>query len=303
MTKTNDPGLGSNFDAQPRRLLNRDGSYNIRRIGGLTGIRDIYKFLLDLSWPAFIGLSFVTYLFLNVLFAIAYLLVGIDELSGTDPAHSDFLNAFFFSVQTLTTIGYGHIAPNGLSANLVAVVESFAGLMSIALITGLLYGRFSKPSGKIAFSKNIILTSHNGTPSVMFKIVNQRNSTLLNAHVKVMLIMDSPDDPDGNRKEYHRLPLEFDTIHFFPLTWTIVHEINEESPLYSVSLAEMRRRNCEIIALVQAFDDTHHQNVFERSSYAGDQWIENVRFVRNFKVDDTGMIELYVRDLDQWESL
>src|SRR3989338_7652055 len=208
MAKTKDPGLGSSFDSKLKRLVNEDGSYNIRRIGGLTGIRDFYKFLIDLNWWKFLLLSFGIYLFINALFAVVYLLVGIDQLAGIDPQHSDFLNAFFFSVQTLTTIGYGHIAPSGLAANLVAVVESFIGLLSIALITGLLYGRFSKPSSKIAFTKYIMLTPHKNGQAVMFKMVNQRNSTLLNASVKLMLIMDQGVEKNQTAKEYYRLNLQ-----------------------------------------------------------------------------------------------
>ncbi len=303
MTKTKDPGLGSNYDEKIDRIMNEDGSYNIRRLGGLTGVRDIYKFMIDLNWIQFVLMAFAAYLIINLIFALLYLMIGIEQLSGLDPNHSDFLNAFFFSVQTLTTIGYGHIAPSGLEANLVAVVESFVGLMIIALITGLLYGRFSKPSSKIAFSQNVIITDHNGGKAVMFKMVNQRNSTLLKASVKVLMTMDSENSTNGIIKEYHRLPLQIDHIDFFPLTWTIVHDINSKSPLYNMSMDEIRKRNCELITLVEAFDETHHQNVFERRSYAGDQWLENVRFVRNFRPNSRGQMELYIREIDRVEPI
>lgn len=301
--KTNDPGLGSNFESKLERLVNEDGTYNIRRQGGLTGVRDIYKFLIELSWWRFILLSFTTYILINIAFAALYLLIGIEELNGTDPNHSDFLNAFFFSVQTLTTIGYGHIAPSGLAANLIAVVESFVGLLSIALITGLLYGRFSRPSSKIVFSKNVLITPFGKGNALMFKIVNQRNSTLLNASAKVLMIMDKGPESTDTMKEYYRLPLQIDNIHFFPLTWTILHEIDEESPLYGMDVSMIRKRNCEIIALIEAFDETHHQSVFERRSYAGDQWVENMKFTRNFSTNDRGEVELRIHELNRLEPL
>lgn len=303
MTKANDPGLGSKFESKVERLLNQDGTYNIKRIGGLKGIRDIYKLLIDLSWLQFVGLAFITFLLVNTLFAGLYLLIGIDQLSGISPDHSDFMNGFFFSVQTLMTIGYGHISPNGFGANITSVIESFIGLMGIALMTGLIYGRFSKPSSKIAFSKNIIISPFREGNALMFKIVNQRNSTLLNVRVKVMLIMDSTTGDNNVLKQYHSLPLQIDQIHFFPLTWTIVHEIRDNSPLEGFSLKELMDKNAEVIVLIEAYDETHHQNIFERHSYAGAQWLENVRFKKNYLVNQKGEIELYIKELDVIEAI
>lgn len=303
MTQTNDPGLGSKFESKVERLLNQDGTYNIKRIGGLTGIKDIYKFLIDLSWLQFVGLAFATFIVINILFAAIYLSIGTDQLAGTSPAHSDFANAFFFSVQTLMTIGYGHISPNGIGANIASVIESFVGLMGIALMTGLIYGRFSKPSSKIAFSSNIIISPFKSGQALMFKVVNQRNSTLLNVRVKLMLIMDSKTENSSVFKEYHLLPLQIDQIHFFPLTWTIVHEIHADSPLSEKSLNEILNRNAEVIVLIEAYDETHHQNIFERHSYAGSQWLENVRFKKNYSVNQKGEIELYIKELNAIESI
>ena len=186
MTKTKDPGLGSSYKNKVKRIINEDGSYNIKRHGGLQGIKDIYKSLIDLNWTQFILLALTGYILTNVLFACIYLAVGIDQISGSEGNYPPFFTGFFFSVQTLTSVGYGHLSPTGFSASLVAAFESFVGLMGIALITGLLYGRFSKPSSKILFSKNIILTSLKEDKAIMFKMVNQRNSTLLNASVKIV---------------------------------------------------------------------------------------------------------------------
>lgn len=303
MAKTKDPGLGSSFDKKLKRMVNEDGSYNIRRIGALSGVRDFYKFLIDMSWWKFISLAFGMYLFVSAIFATIYVLIGIEQLNGIDPQHSNFLNAFFFSVQTVTTIGYGHITPSGLAANLIAVVESFIGLLSIALITGLLYGRFSKPSSKITFTKHILLTPYKNGQAVMFKMVNQRNSTLLNASVKLVLIMDQGVGENETSKDYFQLNLQIDSVQFFPLTWTIVHEIDEESPLFGMDLSDIRARSCEVLALVEAFDETHHQTVIERRSYAEDQWISNVRFARNYRTTDKGTVELFIGELDKLEEL
>lgn len=298
MTKTKDPGLGSTFTSKISRFINEDGSYNIKRKGGLSGVKDIYKLLIDLRWWQFICLAFATYLIINILFAFLYMMIGIDQISGLNKEFHPFLSAFFFSNQTLTSVGYGQLAPIGLGANSLAAFESFVGLIIIALITGLLYGRFSKPTSKIAFSKNVIISPFQDSSALMLKMVNKRNSTLLNTSVKIMLILDSGENPDFSTKEYHRLNLQIDDIHFFPLTWTIVHEINDESPLYQLTLDEIKSRNAEVIVLVEAFDETHHQIVLERQSYGGEQWISNVKFARNFRTNSKGEIELYVNELN-----
>jgi inward rectifier potassium channel len=219
-------------------------------------------------------------------------------LSETNEHSNNFFNAFFFSVQTLTSVGYGQISPIGMGANIVATIESFIGLMSIALITGLLYGRFSKPTSKIKYSQNIIITPLAERKALMFKMVNQRNAVLLNTRVKIILNLDKGIGQGAFNKEFHQLELQVDQVNFFPLTWTIVHEITEDSPMNNLSLDELKKRNAEVFVFVEAFDETHNQNIVEKRSYAGDQFIEDVKFDKNFKINSDGMIELHIEDLD-----
>ena len=291
---TKDPGLGSNHEHQVKRLINKDGSYNVKRIGGLKGFKDFYKLLIDISWLKFIGFSLIIYFALNVIFALLYLSIGIKNINGLDENTSDFLNAFFFSVQTLTTVGYGALHPSGATLNLIATIEAFIGIMATALITGVLYGRFSKPSSKILFSNNAIITPFKNGNALMFKLVNKRNSILLNASIKVILAIENKD----KKKEYHQINLQIDTIHFFPLTWTIVHEISSESPLSDLTIKDLQQRNAELIILVEAFDETHSQNVIERHSYAENQWKEGVKFAKNFHANKDGVIELHIKELN-----
>ena len=273
------------------------------RHGALKGIRDSYKFLVEISWWQFLLISLAYYVLVNAIFATLYLIVGIDGISGVNSETPDFLNAFFFSVQTFTSVGYGQLSPISMGVNIVGTVESFAGLMSIALITGLLYGRFSRPKAKIGFSQNIIITPFQDTSAMMFKMVNKRDSTLLDAHVKVILIMDRGGSVDQFNKMYFQLDLELDSIHFFSLTWTIVHKIDESSPIHKLSLADLKSRNAEILVLVQAFDETHSQVIKEKHGYGDSEWLEGVKFDRNFSINDSGILELYIDDLDKVSKL
>ncbi len=304
MVKTTDPGLGSNYNQELKRMVNADGSYNMIRRGALRGIRDFYKFLIDATWWQFILLSLCYYLAVNAIFAVIYLICGIHGISGVNPEISDFSNTFFFSAQTFTSVGYGTMSPISFAVNVVGTLESFVGLMSIALITGLLYGRFSKPKSKLLFTKNIIITPYQDTTAMMFKVVNQRDSILLNTKVKAILIMDQGGEAQNQfNKTYFQLNLELDHIHFFPLTWTIVHKIDNTSPLFGLTMEDLDKRNAEVLILVEAFDETHSQMITERHAYGGDQWLDGVKFDRSFTINENGTLELHIDDLDNLISL
>lgn len=303
MARQNDPGLGSKYSKQVKRLINEDGSYNIVRKGGIHGFKDFYKFLIDIPWFPFMGLLLLAYIITNVLFACCYLFSGIEYIHGIDSAMHPFFHAFFFSVQTFTTVGYGGLAPTGISANLIATFEAFIGLLAFAIATGLLYGRFSKPSSKIRFSKNIILTPFENSHAIMFKMVNVRNTILLNSKVEALFILDTASDSNRFDKLYYTLNLETDFINFFPLTWTIVHKITENSPFNELSLAELKLRNAEVVVLLETFDETFSQTILTKHSFGGEQWMENVKFARNYDTSDDGGIILHVNKIDELEKI
>lgn len=303
MAQQNDPGLGSKYSKQVKRLINEDGSYNIIRKGGIHGVKDFYKFLIDIHWLAFLSLLLAGYILINVLFAFCYLSVGIEQLNGIDATIHPFFHAFFFSVQTFTTVGYGGIAPTGIISNLIASFEAFIGLLAFAIATGLLYGRFSKPSSKIRFSANIVITPFEEGKALMFKMVNERNTMLLNSKVEAMFIMDSAKHSNRFDKLYYKLNLETDFITFFPLTWTVVHKIKDDSPLYDLSLAELKSRNAEVVILVESFDETFSQTILTKHSFGGDQWLENVKFARNYDISDDGIVVLHVDQIDELEKI
>jgi len=303
-----DLGLGNVAPSQTRRrLLEKDGSFNVVRRGdSFWSSANLYHHLLDLGWPAFLSWAALGYLALNLVFATIY--TGLDlrfvALVGEGPATGfhRFLRAFYFSVQTSSTIGYGQISPHGDIANLVVAVESFFGLLGLALVTGLVFARFSRPTAHILFSEHALIAPYReGGRGFMFRIVNGRKSQLIGLSVQV--ILSWLDEVNGSSaRSFHFLKLERDTVPFFSLNWTLVHPMDEQSPLHGVGAEDLLRREAEFTVLLTGMDETFSQTVHARSSYRAAEVIEGARFVRMFQVADDGRTEIDLRRLDEHES-
>jgi len=299
-----DPGLGKTYRKSVKRVLKEDGTFNIKRIGTVRRLKDFYKFLVDLSVWKFATFLVGSFILANIVFAGIYIAIGTEHLQGINPNQHPFIAAFYFSAQTFTTVGYGAIAPKGNLISFVAAMEAFVGLIAFAIATGLIYGRFSRPSTKIAFSHNVIIAPYEDKTAVMFKMVNQRNSVLLNTKVNVMLsIAEKHQETENVIREYYQLPLEVDFVRYFPLTWTIVHEINEESPLFGLSIKDIKEQLAELLILVEAFDETYSQTVLRKHSYAENQWVTGVKFKKNFHADENGTIILNIHEISDLEPL
>ena len=293
---TFDPGLTQKFTVPLRRAINKDGSFNVHRRG--TTWRDVngYLYLINMPWPGFFACILLGYFVVNTLFALVYYALGPDQLQGgtdatTSMAH--FLNSFFFSAHTLTTVGYGSISPKGTAANVVAAFEAMTGLMGFALATGLLYGRVSRPSARIGYSETMVIAPYVEGTSLQFRVVNKRANTLMELEAKVML-MTVEGEPGKRKRDYRVLKLERHNVYFFPLTWTIVHPIDEHSPLHGKTAADLHRLQAEILILIKGFDDTFSQTVHSRYSYRYDEIVWGARFAPAFDVDAAGDIVLEV---------
>ena len=284
-----DPGLGSKYRPGEKRLMNKDGTFNVQKIGVPGNIRDTYQTLIKITWTKFFVLTFVFIVLLNILFAIAYVFIGVDDLVGDQEGDfwQNFSEAFFFSFQTFTTVGYGHISPIGKLVNFVAAIESATGLMVFAIITGLLYGRFSRPSMRLLFSDNAIVAPYKEGWGLMFRVVNLRKSTLLEIGASVALTIHIKEGGENKRK-YYRLNLEIDKIEFFPATWTIVHSIDDKSPFNTLDLNNLEKEDLEIVIQLNAFDDTFSQYVHSRYSYQGSEIIVGAKFKPASRVGDNG---------------
>jgi inward rectifier potassium channel len=292
---TFDPGLTQQFTGVLRRSINKDGSFNVSRRGGSWRDFHPYLYMLNMSWPWFFTAVLFGYLLINVLFALVYFGLGPGQLQGADGANEmdRFLNDFFFSTHTLTTVGYGNMVPATVTANTVASLEAIAGLMAVALGTGLMFGRFSRPSAKIAFSERILMAPYQDQKSLQFRIVNLRPNILM--ELEANLVLMTVEGPPGKMtRRFQPLKLERDKIYFLALTWTIVHPLEETSPLYGKNAEDLERLQAEFVILIKAFDDTFSQVVHSRYSYRYDELAWQAKFQPAFEIDESGDMILNV---------
>lgn len=277
-----DLGFGAVVGRESRlRLLNRDGSFNVTRSGlGFFDSFAPYHLLLTTSWRGFLAAVSAIYLALNLIFAAAYLACGPDALIGAGGAMMGgrFAQAFFFSIQTFATIGYGQVAPNGTAANLVVTVEALVGLMYQALATGLLFARFTRPTAALLFSREAVVAPYRDGRGLMMRIVNRRRNEIIELTAQVLFSYLEPDDRGGTVRRYALLPLERNRVTFFPLSWTLVHPIDEASPLATRTLDDLVRAEAEILVLLSGIDEALEQTVHARSSYQAHEIVWNARF-------------------------
>lgn len=274
------------------RLINLDGSFNVERRGLPRGqALSVYQSLIAMSWPRFTAIVVGAYVSINLVFALLYLTLGIDHIAGhTGAAALDcFWDAYFFSAQTLTTVGYGRMSPTGFSASAVASLESLLGLMGFALGTGLLYSRFARPQARLLFSRQALIAPYRGGAGLMFRMANGRKNQLIEAEVQVSLSVANAKD--GTRM-YHELPLERRMIHFFPLSWTVVHPIDAASPLFGFGPEEFRRCDGEIFVQLKAFDDTFSQTIYSRYSYRLEDVVYGAKFAYIYGRSEKGAVTI-----------
>ncbi|MBE9154515.1 ion channel [Cyanobium sp. LEGE 06113] len=228
--------------------------------------REPYLLALSLSWPLFLGLLALVYLAINLLFASLYL-ADPAGLAGTAAGRASFAEAFFFSVQTLGSIGYGALHPVSLYVNLLVVAESFSGLLFIALSTGLVFARFSRSSARIRFSKLAVVHRYNGLPTLSFRLANERGNNILEARVRAYLSLDEISHEGHHMRRLLPLPLERDQGIAFLLVWTAQHRIDASSPLHGLSVEALERLNAELVVSFSGVDETIERPIHSRCSW------------------------------------
>jgi inward rectifier potassium channel len=300
-----DLGFGSRVSQQSRqRFLNRDGTFNVERKGlGFLRSHNIYHWFLTISWVKFFLLIAAAYFVINIVFAFGYMLCGTDALHGLEGYSVDraFLEEFFFSVQTLATIGYGRLSPNNMAANVIVTFEALVGLLGFALATGLLFARFSRPNAKIIFSNNAIIAPYRDAKALMFRIANQRSNQLLDVQAIVTLGLLETVNGVTSRK-FHQLSLEREKVVFFPLHWVIVHPIDETSPLHGFTKERFTEADAEIFILLTGTDETFSQSVHARSSYKHEEVRWGVKFTDMFLPTDDGIMSIDLRKIHDVED-
>ena len=296
-----DLGLGTRTG--PGRGVNRDGTFNVRRVGlPLFRSYELYHHLITMGGFRFLGLLFLGFLVTNALFAAVYVGIGMEHFvrTGGNSRLDRMLDAFFFSAQTLTTVGYGHISPNSHLVSAVAALESLLGLLSFALATGLLYGRFSRPHARIRFSQQGLVAPYQDGTGFMFRFVNLRSNQLIEVEATLVL---SFLDGESNTRRFITLPLERKRINLFPTSWTVVHPIDEASPLFGLTDEDLRQTQAEFIVLIKAFDDTFSQTIYQRTSYIATEVAWGVRFLPMASSGTDGRMAMNVNLVDATEAV
>ena len=273
-------GFGVNSSDYGGRFLNKDGKPNIEKKGvGYFEKISWYHALLEMPRWKFLSSILLFYLAINLVFGSLYFLTGINHLDGIT-AHSaieKFSEAFFFSCETFTTVGYGKISPVGFVANSISAFEALIGWASFAVVTGLIYGRFARPKAYIRFSENALLSPFHDGNAIMLRLAPFKNTTLTDAEAKLTLGLIVEENGKLVNK-FFQLTLEYEKVNSLTLSWTVVHPITETSPFYNFTEDDFRNAQGEILVFIKAFDDMFSNVVVARTSYTLNEVIIGARF-------------------------
>lgn len=285
----NDLGFGTKITASGERLINKDGSFNVLRRGRRS--LALYQWLVEMSWWGFLLTVVVFFIFINSLFAWFFAMLGNGAFNGVEDGDVwyRFTHAFFLSTQTFTTVGYGAISPKTPASSLLAAADALAGLLSFSLVTGLLFARFSRPKAQIIFSEQAIIAPYKDITSLQFRMANLRNNRIINMEATVTMSWLEHDGRDARRK-FIPLPLERERVVLLPLNWTIVHPIDEESPLWRKTPQEVAAMEVEIIILIAGYDETFAQQVHANTSFTYRELVWNVKYAPMFYNDGSRVI-------------
>jgi len=238
--------------------------------------RDVYRWLLGLSWPQFAGFVSIIYVALNLVFAIFYSL-DRNSIGGTTMSEW-FLDCFFFSVQTLATVGYGHIYPQNIYGHIVSTVEIMTGLFLLAVMTGLIFVRFSRPVARVTFSKSIVVGLLNGKPTLMVRVGNENSHSMVEAKFRIMYTRDQELIEGGDFRYFHNLQLHFDQLTIFPAALTLRHEIDEKSPLFGATAESLEAERALFFVSVVGIDPVIAAEVQTQKDYT----FRDVKFGHRF---------------------
>ena len=246
---------------------------------------DIYHNILTVSWPWFFLQLAAAFVVINLIFAILYV---IDRGGIVNARPGSFADAFFFSVQTLGTLGYGAMAPRTLYTNLLVTVESFSGILTIALFTGIIFARFSRPFARVLFSNVAVVSPFDGVPTLMFRVANQRGEAIIDASVVVNLARQHTTREGITMRRFQELKLMRSNSSLFALSWTVMHPIDQDSPLYGLTPEDMEAQDMEIVVMLNGLDEILADRIYARHAYWADEIVWNRRFVDVISLTSAG---------------
>lgn len=289
--QNNDTGFASNSNDLGGRFINKDGSYNLVKEGMPFLKRfSMFQDMLNLPLWKFITVILLFYLTINIIFTFIYLIIGPQQLDGMIGGSYWKIarEVFYFSTQTLTTVGYGHIYPVGDAANIVAAIEALTGFLSLAIATGLIYGRFSKPRSYLVFSDRALITPYKEGMGLMFRFAafkDKHSLTDLEIKVNTGLLLLESETPVY---KYFGLTLERTRVESMPMSWTVVHPIDENSPLRDFTEEDMKTADVELYVMLRGFDDVFSNYVQQRTSYTFNEILFNRKFIPMFRESADG---------------
>jgi inward rectifier potassium channel len=299
-------GFGTNASSYGGRFVTKSGNANVRKTGiGFFDSISWYHTMLTIPRWKFFFIVFAFYFLVNFAFASIYYLVGVEHLNGINAvdAIDKFGQAFFFSIQTYTTVGYGHISPSGFSTSFVASIEALFGLLSFAIATGLFYGRFSKPKAHIIFSDNAIIAPFQEGTALMLRLSPYKNTNLTDAEARMTMGIHIEEDGKMVNK-FYTLDLELEKVSSLTLSWTLVHPITENSPFYQMGEDDIKNTLGEIIVFIKVFDDMYSTTVVKRSSYTFDEIVHGAKFLPMFtRSQDNNKTLLHIDKLNLFDKV
>jgi inward rectifier potassium channel len=273
-------------DKNYAKIVDRDGKLQIEGLGAWYSYwQDPYHLLLTIPWLGFAAIVSGSYLIVNVIFACLYL-AGGDCLNGAKPG--SFLDAFFFSVHTLGSIGYGVISPKNHYANVIVTLEAITSLLAIAVVTGLAFARFSKPTDRVIFSDVVTIAPHNGIPTLSFRAANKRRNLILEARVIVDFAIDEYTLEGEFFRRLYELKLLRHRTSSFNLAWTVMHQIDENSPLYNFTPELLTNGRASIIVSLTGTDETVAYTINVRHIYSAREILWDYRFLDMLCTDTNG---------------
>lgn len=274
---------GLNVDSRQSggRFFEKDGKPNVH-FRGIPFLQrfSVYQFMLKIPTWKFLAVITIAYLLVNLFFAAIFYIIGVDQLGGMlqQSSTNKFWHAFYFSAQTLTTVGYGHIYPATLTASAIASFEALMGLLMFALATGLLYGRFSQPKPYLMYSHNALFAPYKDGYALMFRFAPYKNHFLNNVEVKVTAVLKIADEKGFKKNTFFSLDLELSKANTLVSNWTIVHAITETSPYYQFTKKDFEETETELMVFVTGYDEEYANNVVSRASYSFEEFVYGARF-------------------------
>lgn len=297
---TDDPGLASSFDRPLDRLMSKDGSFHVMRVGRLGGLSEGFVALATMPTVRLVATFVAGYLTMNLIFGAFYMAVGVEQIGNADlsSAAGRWMSAIGMSVQTLTTVGYGSLYPTTPATWLLAAVEGVFGILGFSLIAAVIFARFARPTARLAYGSHALVAPYKDGWSLQLRTANRRSMLLVELEARLLLAMA---DVGGSieRLNYFILPLQIDRISFLPLSWTLVHPITPESPLAGMSHEDLAARRAELMLIIKGVDEGYMQPVITRRSFRYDEIVWGGRYVRAYDVVD-GEARLYLSKLSDF---